>query len=131
MRVLGTLKFSIEATGTEKGGVRKSGDYALSISSLTMPLTTDVSLAKNALNQSVGLGGITTVKFLHVKAVFDDDTVANADINLKYTDANGTAEVTGTEFMLIDCAITVISLTNNSNDTTGSKATVFIDLVGD
>jgi len=130
MRVLGKIIFSIEADGIEQGGVRKSGDYKVSIDNLTMPLGTDVSLAKNDANISVGLGGLTTIKFLHVKAVFDDDTVPNANIELLVNDGSGDKTLTGTEFLFVDCDFTSIKLTNNTDDSTGSKATVFIDMAG-
>jgi len=130
MRVLGKLTFNIEATGSEQGGVRKSGVYTVFKDGLTMPMSTDISLAKNAANTSVGLGGITTINFLHVKAVFDDDTVSNANIELIVNDGGGDKTLTGNEFLFTDCDFTSVKLTNNSNDTTGSDATVFIDMAG-
>lgn len=131
MKILGKLKFSMEAEGTEKGDVRSQGDYGIAKTGLTMPFKTDVILAKDDANIVIGMGGITTVKFLHIKAVFADDTVADADIELLINDGSGEISMTGTQFMLVDTDITSIKLTNNSHDTTGSAATVFFDLAGD
>jgi len=131
MRVLGNLRFNIEAEGTEKGGKRADGDYKIEKLGLTMPLKTDVRLAKDDANVSVGFGGITTVKFLQVKAVFDDPTKASTTIELIVNDGSGDKTLTGLHFMFVDCDFTSIKLTNNSDDSTGSDATVFIDMVGD
>lgn len=131
MRVLGSLKFNIEATGTEKGGVRKAGNYKVSIEDLTMPNSFDVRLLKNDTGKVLGLGGLTTVKFLHVMAVFDDDSVSNATIELVVNDGGADQTLTGTEFMIVGCDFTSIKLTNNSDDTNGSDATVFVDMAGD
>lgn len=131
MRVLGTLKFGIEAEGTEKGSVRGQGDYEVAILGLTMPLQTDVRLLKDDANVVVGLGGITTIKFLHVKAIFDDPTVANADVEFIVNDGAGDRTLTGLQLLLVATDITSIKLTNNSDNTTGSDATIFIELVGD
>lgn len=131
MKVIGKLVFSMEAEGTEKGNVRGQGNYEVAIIGLAMPLKTDVILAKDDANIVIGLGGITTVKFLQVKAVFDDPDVANATIELLINDGAGERTITGTMFLLLDTDITSIKLTNNSHDTTGSDATIFIDLAGD
>lgn len=130
MRVIGTLKFTVEAEGAEKGGVRNQGDYDVAIDSLAMTLKTDVVLAKDDANIVVGLGGLTTVKFLQVNAIFDDPTVATPTIELLINDGSGEISMTGLEFMLVATDITSIKLTNNSDDATGSGATVFLDLVG-
>ncbi len=130
MRVLGQTKYTVEAEGSEVGGKRLEGDYGIEVLSQSQPLKTDIQLAKDDANIVVALGGITTVNFLHVKAVFADDTVANADIELLINDGAGEITMTGTQFMLVNTDITSIKLTNNSHDTTGSAATIFIDLVG-
>lgn len=131
MKVIGKLNFSMEAEGTEKGDVRSQGDYEVAITGLTMPLKTDVILAKDDANIVIGLGGITTIKFLHVKAIFDDDTVATPDIELLINDGGGEISETGTQFMKVGTDLTSLKLTNNSNDISGSDATIFIDLAGD
>ena len=131
MRVLGDLVFQMEAEGTEIGGVRAQGSYKIEKTGLDMPLKTDLTLAKDDAAVVVGLGGITTVKFLHVKAVFDDPTVATPTIELLINDGAGEITMTGLEFMLVDTDITSIKLTNNSHDTTGSAAKIYIDLAGD
>lgn len=130
MRALGTLKFAIEAEGSEKGGVRGEGDYKVEKLGMTMPLSTDVALAKDNANIVVGLGGITTVNFLHILADFVDPTIADTTIELLINDGSGEITMTGREFLLVDTDITSIKLTNNSHDTDGSAATVFIDLAG-
>jgi len=131
MKVNGTLKFTIEAEGTELGNKRAEGDYVVSVSGATMPLKFDVSLAKDDAAVSLGLGGITTVKFLHIYAIFADGTVANADIEFILNDGSGAQTITGTELMLANTDLISISLTNNSSDTVGSAATIFVDIVGD
>ncbi len=131
MRVLGKLEFVMEAEAEEQGGVRGQGIYTVEKEGMTMPLKTDIVLAKDGANIVIGLGGITTVKFLHVKAVFDDPTVATPTVELLINDGSGEISMTGLEFMLVDTDITSAKLTNNSHDTTGSAATVFIDMAGD
>ena len=130
MRVLGTLNFNIEPTGDEAGNV-VNGNYQVYLASANHKNAHTITLAKNGANVVVGLGGLTTVKFIHVKAVFVDDTVADATIELLINDGAGERTMTGTEFMLVNTDITSIKLTNNSHDTTGSDAKVFIELAGD
>ncbi len=130
MIVQGTLKFTADAEESEKGGKRMEGDYAPFISGLDMPLKTDVILAKDDAARVISLGGITTVNFLHIKAEFDDDSVADANIEVIVSDGAGDRTITCNQFMLVDTDITSLKLTNNSHDTTGSAATVFIDLAG-
>lgn len=131
MRVLGSLKFGIEAEGTEKGSVRGQGNYEVAILGLTMPMQTDVRLLKDDADVVIGLGGITTIKFIHIKAVFDDPSVANANVEFIVNDGSGDKTITGLQLMLVATDITSIKLTNNSDNSTGSDATIFIELVGD
>jgi len=131
MKVDGTLKFTVEAEGSELGKKRAEGDYVVSVLGATMPLKFDVALAKDDAAVSLGLGGITTVRFLHIYAVFADGSVANADVEFILNDGGGAQTITGTEIMVANTDITSISLTNNSHDTTGSAATIFVDIVGD
>ena len=131
MKITGKKSFSMEAEGTEKGEVRNQGEFSIALTGLTMPLKTDVRLEKDDANIVIGLGGITTVKFLHILADFDDDTVANADVEFLVNDGGGEVGITGKSMMLEDTDLTSLKLTNNSHDSTGSDATVFIDLAGD
>ncbi len=127
---MGKNNYSIEAEGTERGHVHLHGDYEIAGTGVTMPLITDVWLLKNDAVKVIGLGGITTVNFFFIKVVFDDDTVATATAELLINDGGVEISMTGTIFMLMDTDVTSIKLTNNSHDTTGSDATVFIDLGG-
>ncbi len=104
--------------------------YYVAIDSPALTLKTDVVLAKDDANIRVGLGGLTTVKFLQVNAIFDYPNVATPTIELLINDGSGEISMTGLEFMLVATDITSIKLTNNSDDATGSGATVFLDLVG-
>jgi len=131
MKNIGKINYSMEAEGAELGDVRLQGSYSIAMTGLTMPLKTDIVLAKAGANVVVGLGGITTVKFLYIKAVFPTTyTETDATIELLINDGGGEITMTGTQFMLVDTDITSIKLTNNSHDTTGADATVFIDLGG-
>jgi len=131
MRVLGELNFNFEAVGSEAGGIIKNGRYQVYVPEADHHHSTTHTLAKDGADVSIAMGGITTANFIHVKAVFDDDTVANATIELVVNDGGGVKTLTGTEFMLVNTDITSILLTNNSHDTTGSDAKVFIDVAGD
>jgi len=132
MRVLGDLIFQMEAEGSEIGGVRAQGSYKIEKTGLEMPMKTDITLAKDGAAVVVGLGGITTVKFLHIKAVFPPTyTETDAKIEMLINDGGGEITMTGLEFMLVDTDITSIKLTNNSDDSTGSAAKIYIDLAGD
>lgn len=131
MRVLGQIKYTVEAEGSEVGGKRLEGDYKIEVLSQSQPLKTDIQLAKDDANIVVALGGITTVNFLHVKAVFANDyNESDANIELLINDGAGERTMTGTEFLLVNTDLTSIKLTNNSHDTTGETATIFIDLTG-
>lgn len=131
MRVLGKLDFSFEAVGSEVGGILKNGKYNIVVDSVDHHHSTTYQLAKDDANISIPMGGITTAKFIHVKAVFADDTVNNADIELIVNDGGGDKTLTGTQFVLSNTDITSIKITNNSHDTTGSAAKVFLDIAGD
>ncbi|MCK5639611.1 MAG: hypothetical protein KAJ19_02395 [Gammaproteobacteria bacterium] len=130
MRVIGTLRYTMEAEGTELGGVRGQGNHIIEITSLAIPFKTDIDLAKDDAALVIGLGGITTIKFLSIRAIFVDDTVADADIEFLINDGGGEVGITGTALMLEDTDLTSLKLTNNSNDTTGSNARIFIELAG-
>lgn len=131
MRVLGKLNFSFEAVGSEVGGILKNGKYNINVASAAHHHSTTYTLAKNGANVAIAMGGISTAKFLFVKAKFDDPTVANATIELIVSDGSGDKTLTGTSFLLENTDITSIKLTNNSHDTTGSDAKVFLDIAGD
>ena len=132
MKVDGNTNFSITAEGTEQGGLRGQGNYAIAISGLAMHLNTDVQLLKDDANIVVGLGGIVHVKFLHVKANFPDDYEGSDDtIALIANFGAGDVIMQGKTFAFVDTDITSIKLTNNSDDATGATATVFIDMAGD
>lgn len=130
MRVIGKTIFTMEAEGDELGGVRGQGDHTIEVTGLDIPFQTDLTLAKDDAAVVVGLGGITTINYLHVKAVFVDDTVADATIEILINDSGGEISMTGTQFELVNTDLTSLKLTNNSNDTTGSAARVFIELAG-
>jgi hypothetical protein len=129
MRAIGKITFGIEAETGEVGGKRAEGDYSFNITGMTAQMNTDVALLKDAAAQVVGLGGITTVKFLHIKAKFPDTEVAPT-IELLVSDGSGDKTLTGDEFVLLNTDITSIKLTNNSNDSSGTTATVLIHLGG-
>ena len=129
MRAIGKITFSFEAETGEIGGKRAEGDYKINVTGMTAQMATDVALLKDAVAQVIGLGGITTVKFLHIKAIFPDTETA-ATIELLVSDGSGDKTLTGDEFVLLNTDITSIKLTNNSDDVTGTTATVLIHLAG-
>ncbi len=129
-RVTGKLIFAIEPIQPEVGKA-VTGEYRVSLAEALHRKLDTITLLKDASSLVVGLGGITTVKFLHIKVVFDDPTVADANIELIINDGGADQTFTGTQFMLVDTDIASIKITNNSNDSTGSDAQLFIDLAGD
>lgn len=131
MKLVGQEKFTIEAEGAEIGGKRLEGIYDMEVLNLAYPLKGDIPLAKDDADVVLALGGITTVKFLHIKVRFPSTyTETDATIEVIINDGGGEKTITCTSITLENTDITSIKLTNNSHDTTGSAATVFFDLGG-
>ena len=131
MRVLGNLNFNFEAVGTEIGGIIKNGNYQVFVESADHHHSVSITLAKDGANVAVDIGTITNAKFIHVKAEFDDPTVPNATIEVIVDDGGGAKTITCTQIMLVNTDIQTILLTNNSDDSTGSAAKIFLDIAGD